>query len=158
MPSAVHDCSVRATSRYRQLSTWYGQNRHYLHGLAWEDYEVRMVFEELRGGFVRFRANDHIRSHLVAYILNAAVSDLLGLAERSTHADNRALVLFDPRLPCGNSLAFLCPPLRFRKGVPRRHLPAGFAPKKNSEICFVRAHDGSFLLRFAAEIDILADA
>jgi hypothetical protein len=32
------------------------------------------------------------------------LSDLLGLAERSTHGDDRALVLFDPCLPRGNSL------------------------------------------------------
>lgn len=34
------------------LSAWYGQDRHYLHGFPWEDCEVRMVFEELCGGFV----------------------------------------------------------------------------------------------------------
>ena len=55
-----------------------------------------MVFEELRGGFMRLRTNDREGSHLVAYIFDTALSDLLGLAERSTHADNRALVLFDP--------------------------------------------------------------
>jgi hypothetical protein len=26
-------------------TTWYRQNRHYLDGFAWEDCEVRMVFE-----------------------------------------------------------------------------------------------------------------
>src|SRR5208282_2649262 len=66
-----------------------------------------MVFEELRGGFMRLRTNDREGSHLVAYIVDTALSDLLGLAERSTHADNRALVLFDPCLPRSNSITFL---------------------------------------------------
>jgi len=66
--------------------------------------------------------------------------DLLGLAERSAHADDRTLVLFDPSLPRGHSLAFLCPPLFFRKGRPCRHFRAGLAAEKNGEIG-VRAHD-----------------
>jgi hypothetical protein len=40
---------ARALPRSR---TRYGQNRHYLHGFAWEDCEVRVVFEKLRGGLV----------------------------------------------------------------------------------------------------------
>jgi hypothetical protein len=38
--------------RCRRSSTRYGQDRHYLHGFAWEDCEVRMVFEQLRGRLV----------------------------------------------------------------------------------------------------------
>jgi hypothetical protein len=63
--------------RREPSSTWYRQHRHYLHGFTWEDYEVRMVFEELGRGIVRFRANDHVRSHLVAYVFDIALSDLL---------------------------------------------------------------------------------
>jgi hypothetical protein len=108
-----------------------------------------MVFEELRGGFMRLRTNDREGSHLVAYIFDTALSDLLGLAERSTHADNRALVLFDPCFPCSYSIAFLCLPFRFGKAIPCRHFWAGFAAKENSEISVVGAHDPSFGLRVA---------
>src|SRR5258707_15729821 len=60
----------------RRLSTRYGQNRHYLHGFAWEDCEVRMIFEELRGGFVRVCANDRVGSQLIADVFDTAASDL----------------------------------------------------------------------------------
>jgi hypothetical protein len=68
--------ACRRWSRCRRLGTRYGEDGHNLHGFAWEDDEVRMVFEELRGGFVRFRANDRVGSHFVAYIFDPALSDL----------------------------------------------------------------------------------
>jgi hypothetical protein len=43
LPLLVHCC---------RSNTRYGQDRHYLHGFAREDCEVRMVFEKLRGGLV----------------------------------------------------------------------------------------------------------
>src|SRR5258706_4848911 len=81
---------------------------------------MRVVFEELRRGFVRFRAYDRIGSQLIAYIFDTTLSDLLGLTERSTHADDRTLVLFDPGLPCSNPLAFplLAAPLREGRPTP----------------------------------------
>ncbi len=103
-----------------------------------------MVFEELRGGFMRLRPNDREGSHLVACIFDTALSDLPGLAERSTHADNHALVFFDLCLPRSNSIAFLCLPFRLEKGIPCRHFWAGFAAKENSEISVVGAHEPSF--------------
>src|SRR5262249_22699421 len=69
----------------------------------------------------------------------------LGFTEWSAHGDNRALVLFDPCLPSGHSLPFLCPSLRFGKRVPCLHFWAGFAAKENSEIGIVGAHAVSFL-------------
>src|SRR5262249_61856017 len=87
-------------------------------------------------------------SHVVAYVFDAALSDLLGLTEWSTHGDNRALVLFDPCLPRGHSLPLLSPPLRFGKGVPCHHFWAGFAATENSEIGIVGAHAVSFFLLF----------
>jgi len=42
--------------RGRRLSTRYRQDRHELHRFAREVHEVRMIFEELRGGFVLKRA------------------------------------------------------------------------------------------------------
>src|SRR5258706_11211181 len=110
---------------------------------------MRVVFKELRRGFVRFRAYDRIGSQLIAYIFDTALRDLLGLIERSTHAGDRTLMLFDPGLPCSNSLAFLCSSLHFGKGVPRLPAGAGFAAKKNRKICVVHAHDVSFPLRVA---------
>src|ERR1700730_8783615 len=120
---------------------------------------MRVVFEELRRGFVRFRAYDRVGSQFIAYIIDTALSDLLGLTERSTHADDRTLVLFDPGLPCSNPLAFLCSPLRFGKGVPRLPAGAGFAAKKNRKICVVHAHNVSFPLpccRLKQKLDVPA--
>jgi hypothetical protein len=57
---------------------------------------------------------------------------LAGNDVRSTHADNCTLMLFDPCPPRSNSIAFLCPPFRFGKGVPCSHFWAGFAAKENS--------------------------
>src|SRR5262249_38431837 len=104
-----------------------------------------MVFEELRGGFMGVRMYDRECSHVIAYIFDTFLGDLLGLAERPTHADNCCLVFFDPRLPCCNSLAFLCSPLLFGEGVPPLPMWAGFAAEENSEIGVVRAHYASFL-------------
>jgi hypothetical protein len=56
-----------------------------LHGLARKDREMRMLLERPGGGLVRFRAHDHERAHLVAHVLNAALGDLLRLAERPSH-------------------------------------------------------------------------
>src|ERR1043166_7655111 len=127
-------------ARTPALRTGYRQHRHDLDGFTREDREVRMVFEQLRGGFVRVRAHDGEGAHRVGDIRDAAWGYFLGLAERSTHADDRALVLFDPRLPRGHTLAFLCPPLLFGKRRPCSHLRAGFAAEKNGEIG-IRAHD-----------------
>jgi hypothetical protein len=57
-------------------------------------------------------------SHVVAYVFDPALSDLLGLTERSTHGDDRALVLFDPCLPRGNSLIAKFDPLLTNRLAP----------------------------------------
>src|SRR5215469_4816182 len=44
--------SLPLRTRYRRSSTRYRQDRHYLHRFAWEDCEVRVVFEKLRGSLV----------------------------------------------------------------------------------------------------------
>src|SRR5215471_15933667 len=62
-------------ARVVRSSTRYGQNRHYLHRFAWEDCKVRVVFEKLCGGLVRFRSDDCEGSHVVAYVFDAALSD-----------------------------------------------------------------------------------
>src|SRR5215471_3305666 len=93
-----------------------------------------------------FRSDDREGSHVVAYVFDAALSDLLGLTEWSTHGDDRALVLFDPCLPRGHSLPLLCAPFRFGKGVPCHHFWAGFVATENSEIGIVGAHADSFPL------------
>ena len=59
------------------------------------------------------RANHREAAHRVADVLDPARRDLLGLAERSAHGDDRGLVLLDPRLPGRDSLAFLDAPFRF---------------------------------------------
>src|SRR5262249_59695502 len=97
-----HLTATEGAARCCRSSTRYGQDRHYLHGFAWEDCKVRVVFEKLRGGLIRFRSDDREGSHVVAYVFDAALSDLLGLTEWSTHGDDRALVLFDPCLPRGH--------------------------------------------------------
>jgi hypothetical protein len=65
---------------------------------------VGVVFEQLRGRLMRFSSYHREGSQLIAYVLDTLRRDPLGLAERSTHAGNRALVVFDPRLPCSNAL------------------------------------------------------
>jgi hypothetical protein len=70
-------------------------------------------------------------------------------APRSTHANNRGMMFFAPRLPGSYTLLLLCLPLLFRKGVPCGHSRAVFAAKENSEKCIVRAHKVSFPLRVA---------
>ena len=46
---SVSDPYQTRAMRCRRSSTRYRQNRHYLHGLARKDCEVRMVFEQLCG-------------------------------------------------------------------------------------------------------------
>src|SRR5262245_5658398 len=65
--------AVKLLSRYRK----YG---HHFYGFSREDREVRMVFEELRGGFMRVRTYDRECSHVIAFIFDTFLSDLLSLA------------------------------------------------------------------------------
>ena len=101
--------AARAHPR-RALRTGYGQNRHDLHGFAREDREVRMVFEQLRGGFVQIRAHDGVGAHLVADIRDAARRNLLGLAQAVP--------------PCRRSHCGAFRPMPSRRPFPRVHLPA----------------------------------
>jgi hypothetical protein len=55
---------------------------------------MRMVLEQLGGRLVGFRAHDHEAAHLVAHVLDPALSDLLGLAERTMSTQNTYLALF----------------------------------------------------------------
>src|SRR5262245_44656740 len=102
---------------------------------------MRMPLEELCGSLLRVRANDREGSHRVADIRNAIRIDLLGLAERSAHVDDRGLVLFNPRLPCGHPLLLLGTPVRFRKRIPGRPFRAVLATKKDGEISIGGGHD-----------------
>jgi hypothetical protein len=83
----------------------------------------------------------------VAHVVDAALGDLLRLAERSARADDRGVMLLHPRFPGGHALLFLCAPLRFGKRHPCFHTRARLAAKKNGEICVV--HVDSSFLRFA---------
>jgi len=77
---------------------------------------MRMPLEEFGRSLMRVRVNDHVGTHLIACIFDAALRDFFGLAERSAHADDcrgssgskrarlRALTAFqlaerDPTLP-----------------------------------------------------------
>jgi hypothetical protein len=67
---------------------------------------MRMVFKELRGSFVRFRANDGVGPHVVAHILDTALSNIFCLAEGATHPSNRVAMFFDPG-GCGQKVMFI---------------------------------------------------
>src|SRR5258707_8458643 len=62
---------------------------------------MRMPLEEFGRSLMRVRANDHVGTHLIACIFDAALRDFFGLAERSAHADDCGLMFFGPRLPSG---------------------------------------------------------
>jgi hypothetical protein len=47
-----------------------------------------MPLEEFGRSLMRVRANDHVGTHLIACIFDAALRDFFGLAERSAHADD----------------------------------------------------------------------
>ena len=49
---------------------------------------MRMPLEEFGRSLMRVRANDHVGTHLIACIFDAALRDFFGLAERSAHADD----------------------------------------------------------------------
>src|ERR1700758_2072122 len=96
---------------------------------------------------MRFRANDRVGAQQVAYILDALLADLFGLAERSAHTDDCSVMLFDPSFPRCDSLLHLCVSRLLGKGVPGGHTRAGLASEEDGEKRIVRAHDVSFFQR-----------
>src|SRR5215471_1186285 len=93
---------------------------------------------------MRFRANDRVGAHQVAYVFDAVLAHLFGLAERPAHTDNRCVMLFDPRFPGRDPLLHLCVSPLLGKGVPSCHTRAGFATEEDGEKRIVRAHSVSF--------------
>src|SRR5207302_11425268 len=110
---------------------------------------MRMPLEEFGRSLMRVRANDHVGTHLIACIFDAALRDFFGLTERSAHADDCGLMFFGPRLPSGYPLFLLRESLRFWQGIPCCHSRARFAAEKHREKSAVYAHEISFPLRFA---------
>jgi hypothetical protein len=98
---------------------------------------------------MRVRANDHVGTHLIACIFDAALRDFFGLAERSAHANDCGLMFFGPRPPSGYPLFLLRESLRFWQGIPCCHSRVRLAPEKHREKCAVSVHEISFPLRFA---------
>src|SRR5262249_35114955 len=130
----------------RRLGARYRQNRHDLHGISRKDRKVRMLLEQLGGSIMRFRANDRVGTHLVAYVFDAALAHLFRFAERSAHTDDCSVMLFDPRFPGRHPLLHLCVSCLLGKGVPGCHTRAGFAAKEDGEKRIVRAHNVSICL------------
>src|SRR5215472_9584857 len=64
---------------------------------------MRMPLEEFGRSLMRVRANDHVGTHLIACIFDAALRDFFGLAERSAHADDCGLMFFGPRRERGST-------------------------------------------------------
>ena len=93
--------------------------------------EVRMVLEHLRGRLLRGGADHGEGAHLIGNVGDPARIDLLGLAERAAHGDDRALVPLDPAVPGRDALLFLRLPLGLRQRVPRRHLRAVLGSEKD---------------------------
>src|SRR5262249_20270378 len=99
-----------------------------------------------------------VAAHQVAYVFNAALAHLFGLAERPAHADDCSVVLFDPRFPGRNPLLHLCVSRLLGKGVPGCHTRAGFATEEDGEKRIVRAHNVSFFQRSFCEASTLVSA
>src|SRR4029077_9415984 len=76
------------------LHTWDRQNGHHLHTLAGEDSVMRMVLENLGGGFVGGGVHDRECAHLIGDVLDALGGDFLGLAQGAAHVGDGGLVLF----------------------------------------------------------------
>src|SRR5262249_25716677 len=114
----------------RRLGARYRQNRHDLHGIARKDRKVRMLLEQLGGSVMRFRANDRVGTHRVAYVFDAALAHLFRFAERPAHPNDCSAMLFDPRFPGRDPLLRLCVSRLLGKGIPGCHARAGFAPEE----------------------------
>src|SRR2546430_1701369 len=136
------DSSVLGRSR---SGARYRENGHDLDGFPGKDRKMRMPLEEFGRSLMRVRANDHVGTHLIACIFDAALRDFFGLAERSTHADDCGLMFFGPRLPGGYPLFLLPESLRFWQRIPCCHSRARLAAEKHREKCVVCAHEISFL-------------
>lgn len=93
-----------------------------------------------------------VKAYLVADVLDPALRNLLGLAERPAHGLNRRLMLFGPGFPGGHALLFLGAPFGFGKRHPGLHARAGLAAEKDGEISIVRSHTVSFPLRSWASV------
>src|SRR6516165_7082658 len=142
----------------RRLGARYWQNRHDFHGISRKDREVRMPLEQLSGGVMRFRANYRVAAHQVAYVFNALLAHLFGLAERTAHGDDCSVVLFDPRFPGRDALLHLCVSRLLGKGVPGCHTRAGFVTEEDGEKRIVRAHNVSFCSTVFCEASTLVSA
>src|SRR5262249_92776 len=129
----------------RRLGAWYRQNRHDLHGISRKDRKVRMLLEQLGGSVMRFRANDRVGTHRVAYVFDAALAHLFRFAERPAHPNDCSAMLFDPRFPRRDPLLRLCVSRLLGKGIPGCHARAGFAPEEDGEKRIVRVHNVSIV-------------
>src|SRR5262249_45597030 len=122
----------------RRLGAWYRQNRHDLHGISRKDRKVRMLLEQLGGSVMRFRANDRVGTHRVAYVFDAALAHrgpptpmiaarcfstpafqaaipscvfaCRASSERAFQAAMRALVLLPRKMPRNASFVFITSP------------------------------------------------
>jgi hypothetical protein len=90
------------------LGARYRQYWHHLHGFSRKNREVRMLLEQLGGGVMR----------LIAYVFDAALANLFGLAERPAHTNDCIVMLFDPRFPGRDPLLHLCVSGFVGKSVP----------------------------------------
>src|SRR5450631_2448591 len=117
----------------RSLSAWYGQHGHDLDGVAREDGKVRMPLEEFGGGLVRVRAYNRESAHVIVRIIDPALRDLLGFAQRSAHGDDDGVMLLDPGFPRRHAFSFLLTAIAFGKSVPGHSSRTGFAAKEHCE-------------------------
>ena len=69
---------------------------------------------------MRIRTHQRERSQFIARIGDAAVRDLFGFPQWSTHADDDGVMFVDPRFPRRHPCFFLRTAIGFGKGVPGR--------------------------------------
>src|SRR5215468_7707720 len=89
-----------------------------------------MLLEQLGGSVMRFRANDRVGAHRVAYVFDAPLAHLFRFAERPAHTDDCCVMLFDPRFPGRDPLLHLCVSRLLGKSVPGCHTAPVLLPRK----------------------------
>src|SRR5262249_22506346 len=89
---------------------------------------------------MRVRANDRVGAHQVAYVLDAVLADLFGLAERPAHTDDCSMMLFDPGFPGPSPLLLFWDWRLLGEGVPSGHRRAGFDTEHEGENRVVLPH------------------
>jgi hypothetical protein len=109
-------------------------------GIAREDHEVRVAFEQLRSRFMRRRAHDDENRQLIHNVRHAIPRRALGFAKWPAHVNDRVLMLLIPSFQGREAFLVLRAPFVLRHRIPGPPARAYLVAEKDREVGIFCAH------------------